>query len=83
MLREALHGQLHHRLAGGDHLPGFGQGLDDSAIGVCEQHRISGFVSRDIGLSGGGAQLRGRGVEGDPGLPYLCRLAQPSAASWR
>ena len=27
-------GQLHHRLAGGDHLPGFGQGFDDSASGV-------------------------------------------------
>ena len=61
-------GQLHHRLAGGDHLPGFGQGLDDSAIGVSEQQRISGFVSRDIGLGLGGGQLRGRGVEGRLGL---------------
>ena len=43
-------GQLHHRLAGGDDLPGFAQGLDDSAVGVSEQQRISSLVSRDIGL---------------------------------
>ena len=61
-------GQLHDRLASCHHLPGFGQGLDDSAIGVCEQQRISGFVSRDIGLGRRGRQLRGRRVEGGLGL---------------
>jgi hypothetical protein len=55
-------GQLHHRLAGGDDLPGFGQGLDNGAIGVSEQQRISGFVSRDIGLRFSGRQLRFRAV---------------------
>jgi hypothetical protein len=47
-------GQLHYRLPRGDYLPRFGQGLDDSAISVSEQQRISGFVSRDIGLGLGG-----------------------------
>jgi hypothetical protein len=48
-------GQLHHRLAGGDHLPGFGQGVNDSPVGVSQQQGISGFVSCDIGLGLGGA----------------------------
>jgi hypothetical protein len=61
-------GQLHHRLAGGDHLPGFGQGCDDSAIGISEQQRISGFVSRDIGLRFSGRQLRFCAVGGRLGL---------------
>ena len=61
-------GQLHHRLAGGDDLPGFAQGLDDSAIGVSEQQRISSLVSRDIGLRFSGRQLRFRAVGGRLGL---------------
>ena len=61
-------GQLHHRLAGGDDLPRLGQGLDDGAVGVGEQQRISGLVSRDIGLRFGGRQLRVRAVGGRLGL---------------
>ena len=56
-------GQLHHGLAGGDHLPGFGQKFDDGPVGVREQQRVSGFVSRDISLRFGCRQLRVCGVE--------------------
>jgi hypothetical protein len=49
--------QPHDRLAGIDHLAGFGQRFHHHAIAIGHQHRVAAGIAGDVGLGFGGAEL--------------------------
>jgi len=58
----AISGQGVHRLPGGKHLPGFGQTVDDHAIGGRAQDRVVGLIARHGELRVCGIALALRGL---------------------